>query len=125
MLSSSSYVVMLLQWFCNGMHRKFFWGIQNLFLNSISSTCSCIWPNFSIKKKQNINYKNIKSNFQLIYIVMYRPVAKQWPQNKQWKKPAARQQILNKQQLNYNNEEQYFLSGLCQGFINGTSLEFS
>jgi hypothetical protein len=38
---------------------------------------------------------------------------------------TARQQILNDQQLNYNNEEQCFLSGPCQGVINETSLEFT
>jgi hypothetical protein len=35
--------------------------------------------------------------------------------------PAARQQILNKQQLNYNSEERCFLCGPCQNVISGTS----
>jgi hypothetical protein len=39
--------------------------------------------------------------------------------------PVARQQIPNKQQLNYNNEERGFLRGPCRSVIGSTSLEFS
>jgi hypothetical protein len=42
--------------------------------------------------------------------------------------PAARQQILNKQQLNYNIEERYFLRGPYQDVISrtiGVSVQYS
>jgi hypothetical protein len=58
-------------------------------------------------------------------IVACRPFARQRQRNKQRNNTVNRQQILNKQQLDYKNEERCFLCGPCQGVINGTSLEFS
>jgi hypothetical protein len=53
-------------------------------------------------------------------IVAYRPVARQRQRNNE-KTPAARQQILNKQQLNNNSEERCVLYGPYRDFINGIS----
>jgi hypothetical protein len=65
----------------------------------------------------------------LIDIVVYRPVAKQRPQNKQicgnyyWV-TDLQTNMFPRQQLNYNDEEWCFLGCPCRGVISRTRIEF-